>query len=187
MRMTFWKSIVARWSAHRRALRYLISLEEGYLRAELIDQESLRQTKSFLRAVFQASLENVRSRVLICARSPKPLPLAGCMAALPDVKRNAWYRSNKIAIVGNSARLGFPGNDIETRARQQGLNLSLFPDEGAALRWFHDRRQGSRRVDDGNHNHDEAALRLAAEDQRRREDRRQAPLHFGRGEMQVRA
>ena len=133
MRMTFWKSIVTRWSAHRRALRYLISLEEGYLRAELIDQESLGQAKAFLRAVFRVSLENVRSRVLICARSPKPLPLAGCIAALPDVKRNAWYRSNKIAIVGNSARLGFPGDDIEARARQQGLNLSHFPDEGAAL------------------------------------------------------
>jgi hypothetical protein len=184
MRMTFWKSIVARWSAHRRALRYLISLEEEYLRAELIDQESLRQTKAFLRAVFQASLENVRSRVLICARSPKPLPLAGCIAALPDVKRNAWYRSNKIAIVGNSARLGFPGDDIEARARGQGLNLSLFPDEAAALRWFHDRRQGSRRVDDGNHGHDEA-LRPAIEGQRRREDRRQAPLHIVRGEIQV--
>ena len=42
MRMAFWKSIVARWFAHRRALRYLISLEEGYLRAELIDQKSRR-------------------------------------------------------------------------------------------------------------------------------------------------
>ena len=170
---------MARWSAHRRALRYLISLEDGYLRAELIDQKSLRQTKSFLRAVFQASLENVRSRVLICARSPKPLPLAGCVAALPDMKGNAWYRSNKIAIVGNSARLGFPGDDIAARARQQGLNLSLFPDEAAALRWFHDRRQGSRRA-----GHDEA-LRPALEDQRRRQDRRQAPLHLVRGEMRV--
>jgi hypothetical protein len=187
MRMTFWKSIVTRWSARRRALRYLISLEEGYLRAELIDQESLGQAKAFLRAVFRASLENVRSRVLICARSPKPLPLAGCIAALPDVKRNAWYRSNKIAIVGNSARLGFPGDDIEARARRQGLNLSLFPDEGAALRWFHDRRQGWRRVDDGNHSHDEAAPRPAIEDQRRRQDRRQAPRHIVRGEMQVSA
>jgi hypothetical protein len=179
MRMTLWKSIVARWSAHRRALRYLISLEEGYLRAELIDQKSLRQTKAFLRAVFQASLENVRSRVLIYARSPKPLHLDRCIGALPDVKKNAWYRSNKIAIVGNSAKLGFPGIDIETRARQQGLNLSLFPDEGAALRWFHDRRQGSRRA-----GHDEA-LRPAIEDQRRREDRRQAPPHIVRGEMPV--
>jgi hypothetical protein len=99
------------------------------------------------------------------------------MAALPDVKRNAWYRSNKIAIVGSSARLGFPGDDIEVRARQQGLNLSLFPDEGAALRWFHDRRQGSRRV-----GHDEA-LRQAMEDRRRREDRRQAPLHMVRRDI----
>jgi len=106
------------------------------------------------------------------------------MAALPDVKRNAWYRSNKIAIVGNSARLGFPGDDIQARARRQGLNLSLFPDEGAALRWFHDRRQGLRRAGDGNRSHDEA-LRPAIEDQRRREDRRQAPPHIVRGEMPV--
>lgn len=174
--MTFWKSILARLSAHRRALRCLITLEAGYLRAELIDQESLSQTRAFLHAVFQASLENVRSRVLICARSPKPLYLAGCIDALPNMKRNAWYRSNKIAIVGNSASLGFPGDDIETRARRQGLNLSLFSDEGAALRWFHDRRQGARRVSDGNHRRDEAAsLRGAIEDQRQRKDRRQPP------------
>ena len=184
MRMAFWKSIVARWFAHRRALRYLISLEEGYLRAELIDQQSRGQTKAFLRAVFQASLENVRSRVLIYARSPKLLRLDACKAALPNVKENAWYRANKIAIVGNGTSLRLPGDDIEARAKRQGLNLSLFPDEAAALRWFHDRRQGSRRVGDGNHRHDEA-LRPAIEDQRRREDRRQAPLQLGRGEMQV--
>jgi hypothetical protein len=184
MRMTFWKSIVARLLAHRRALRYLITLEPGYLRAELIDQGSLSQTRAFLHAVFRASLENVRSRVLIYARSPKPLHLAGCVDALPDMKRNAWYRSNKIAIVGNSARLGFPGNDIEARARQQGLNLSLFPDEGAALRWFHDRRQGSRRAGDGNDRHDETAPRPATEDQRQRQDRRQAPRHI-RGDLQM--
>ena len=185
--MTLWKSVVARWSARRRALRYLISLEEGYLRAELIDQQSRGQTKSFLRAVFRASLENVRSRVLIYARSPKPFHLDRCIGALPDVKKNAWYRSNKIAIVSKGARLGLPGDDIEARARRQGLNLSLFPDEAAALRWFHDRRQGWRRVDDGNHSHDEAAPRPAIEDQRRRQDRRQAPRHIVRGEMQVSA
>ena len=184
MRITLWKSIVARWAARRRALRYLISLEEGYLRAELIDQQSRGQTKSFLRAVFRASLENVRSRVLIYARSPKPFDLDRCIGALPDVKKNAWYRSNKIAIVGKGARLGLPGDDIEARARRQGLNLSLFPDEAAALRWFHDRRQGSRRAGDGNHSHDEK-LRPAIEEQRRREDRRRAPVHTVRGEIQV--
>lgn len=184
-RMTFWKSIVARWSARRRALRYLISLEEGYLRAELIDQQSIRQTKAFLHAVFRASLENVRSRVLIYARSPKPLHLDGCVDALPDVKRNAWYRSNKIAIVGHSATLGFPGNDIQTRARRRGLNLSLFPDEGAALRWFHDRRQGSRRVGDEEHLHEAASLRPAVQVQRRRQDRRQAPHHIVRENLQM--
>jgi hypothetical protein len=161
-------------------------LEEGYLRAELINQESLRQTKAFLHAVFRASLENVRSRVLIYARSPKPLHLAGCIAALPDMKRNTWYRSNKIAVVGHNASLGFPGDDIEARARRQGLNLSLFPDEGAALRWFHDRHQGSRRVGDEDHRHDEApSPRPAVEDQRRRQDRRQAPRRIVRENLQM--
>jgi len=184
--MTFWKGIAARLSASRSALKYLMTLEAGYLRAELINQESRRQTRAFLHAVFRASLENLRSRVLIYVRSSKPLYLAGCVDVLPDMKRIAWYQSNKIAIVGNSASLGSPGDYIETRARQQGLNLSFFPDEAAALRWFHDRRQGSRRVTDGNYRHDGAAsLRRAIEDQRRGQDRRQAPRHTVRGDMQM--
>jgi len=183
--MTFWKGVAARLSAPRSALKYLMTLEAGYLRAELINQESLRQTRAFVRAVFRASLENLRSRILIYVRSPKPLYLAGCVDVLPDMKRIAWYRSNKIAIVGNNASLGSPG-DIETRARQQGLNLSFFPDEAAALRWFHDRRQGPRRVNDGNYRRDEAASpRRAIEDQRWGQDRRQAPPHVVRGDVQM--
>src|SRR3989442_13168918 len=132
MRITLWKSIVARWAARRRALRYLISLEEGYGRAELIDQQSRGQTKSFLRAVFRASLENGRSRVLIYARSPKPFHLDRCIGALPDGKKKAWYRSNKIAIVGKGAGLGLPGHQTRAGAERQGVMLSVFPQEVAA-------------------------------------------------------
>jgi len=186
IRMTFWKRIAARLSAHRSALQYLISLEADYLRAELIDQESLRQTRVFLDAVFRTSLDNLRSRVLICARSPKPVRLARCVHVLPDMKGIAWYRPNKIAIVRNRASLDLPDKDIQRRARQRGLNLSFFPDEAAALRWFHDRRRGPRRGSEADYSHDEAASSGGAvEDQRRQQDRRQAQRHIFPADLQL--
>jgi hypothetical protein len=184
--MTVWKRIAARLLAHWGAPNYLITAEADWLRAELVNHESLRQMRDFLHTVFRASVDNMRSRVLIYVRSPKPLHLVGCVNVFPEAKGVAWYRSNKIAIVGSSANIDFPRNDIQTRARQRGINLSFFSNEAAALRWFHDRRKGPRRVRERNYGHSEvASLRRAIEDQRQRQDRRQAPRHIVPGGLQL--
>jgi hypothetical protein len=159
-------------------MRYLITLETDYLRAELLGQDTFEETRSFLHAVFWASIEHLRSHVLICARSTKPLFGADVEEVFPYMKRIAWYRSNKIALVGNAVPPGLSSKHIETHAQRHGINLCSFPDEAAALRWFHDRRKrrerryARRRIDAEGSSRDVAAGPRPIEDRRRLQDRR---------------
>jgi hypothetical protein len=151
-----------------------MALEADYLRVELLDQGTVDETRAFLRAVFSASLERLRAHILIYVRTRRPLFTAGASKTLfPDVRGIEWYRSNKIAIVGNCAVLGLRGNDLETCARR--LNLSIFAEEAAALRWFNDRRWGPGRVCERNYLGNKVRLLFQAiKDQRQRQDRRQS-------------
>jgi len=183
--MTFWKKHCTPLVAHRRALRYLISLEE-VPESGAVDQESLGQAKAFLRAVFSGKAWK------ICVRASDMRSLNEALAlgrmhsrVLPDVKEmpgTGRTRSRSWAIAQGLGSLARHRGACET----QGLNLFAFSGRRAALRWFHDRRQGWRPV------MMEIMITTsstgpAIEDPTPATDRRQAPRHIVRGEMQVSA
>lgn len=159
-------------------MKYKITWETDYLRAELLEQQTPEELRSFLGAVFWASMERLQSRILICAGASTPLFAAESDEVLPYLKRIAWHGSNRIVVVAAS---GLRNEHLETRARQQGINLWSFPDEAAAIRWLRDRRRGydrrraPRRIGGGGEPRDGAASpSRMVEDRRRDQDRRQA-------------
>lgn len=134
-------AIIRFWSA----MRYQITIEADYLRAELQALESREEIRAFVHAVFSASVEYLRALVLIDVRSEKPLFSEGSEEIFPYMKRIAWYQSNKIAVIGNALAPGISDMHIRKSAQQHGINLFGFPDEAEALRWLRDRRRYERR------------------------------------------
>jgi len=168
---------------HWSAMRYRITIEADYLRAELLALESREEIRTFLHAVFSASVEYLHGLVLIDVRSEKPLFSEGSEEiekAFPHMGRITWYQSNKIAIIGNALAPGVSDTRIGRRARLQGINLCGFSNEEEALRWLHDRRRCERRdaarrasVEHSPGGKTAAPARLV-NDRRQRRDQRQA-------------
>ena len=104
--------------AVRSTMRYQITAEAGYLRAELFNRETVEETRAFLRAVVRENAKHRRPCVLILVRVSKPI-----FQVVPH--RLIEY--------------------IELLARQRRLNVRSFRDEPAALQWLKDQRKAEDR------------------------------------------
>ncbi len=122
-------------------MKYVITLESDYLRAELFDHGTVEDTKIFLRAVFWASVEYLRGRVLIHVRSSRPFLSAESDDAFGYIRRIGRYRTNRIALLGDIAESSLR-RYLAARAGWQNVNLRCFSDESKALHWLRDRREG---------------------------------------------
>ena len=127
------------------SMKFGLNLEAEFLRAELLDHSAPGDIKTFLHAVFWASVEHLRARVMIDIRAPEPLFTSVRDENFRYVRRIAWYRTNRIALVGNVLAPGVAASDIEALARKQGVILRSFDNEQQALEWFRDRRKFNRR------------------------------------------
>jgi hypothetical protein len=126
---------------------YKITLDQGVLRAELFDRETIAETKIFFRAVVSANKESGRPYILISVRSSKPIfKLEGLIEYLREL---AAAPSQRIALLGDTRDVRLSHEYLEVIARQHGLNVRSFLDEAAARRWFEDLRgeQERRRQD----------------------------------------
>jgi hypothetical protein len=130
-------------------MKYTITIEPDFLRAELRAHAGGADIRAFLHAVFWAGVQHLRSNVVIEVRSAAPLFADSSdpdpLDVFPYVKRIAWYRTNRIALVQSASQVGLPVEKIEAGARARRINLRCFEDEATALRWFHDRRVQDRR------------------------------------------
>jgi hypothetical protein len=117
-----------------------ITIEQGYLKAELFNRNTTEETRDALAAITAAARKQGCSRVLISVHASRPIfrieqsGLLECFKAFGDMSR---YR---IALTGDSEELRLSQQYLEAVAQRAGLNVRSFPSRQAALDWFKDRR-----------------------------------------------
>jgi len=112
-----------------------VTVEPGYIRAELFNRQTLEETQSFLDATVAAATEHACAHLLICISNSKPLFAVeryGFSRYL-DIALKAGF---KIALVGSSRELRIAHQYYATLAQLRGVNLSAFPDEADAITWL---------------------------------------------------
>jgi hypothetical protein len=115
---------------------YKITIEPGYLKAELFNRETMGQTREFLQLVAEAAMKHLRSRVLISVRSSNPVFTVERSGFLAYFRKLGADPTHKIALLGDSEELGISHQYIELIAQQHGVRVKSFRDEASALRWF---------------------------------------------------
>ena len=132
----------APYKAIRRPVKmlYKVTIEPGYLKAELFNRETMEETREFLQIVAGAAMRHQRSCVLICVNSSNPVFTVERSGFLAYFRRLATDPSHKIALIGDSEELGISHQYIELIGRQHGVNVQSFRDEASALKWFNGRR-----------------------------------------------
>jgi hypothetical protein len=128
-----------------RTMKYRISTENGFLRADLLDRETADETRMFLQAVVLASINHRCSRVLVHVRLSKPLFTVERHGVLRTLKRIASDPTHKIALLGDTVELGMSHDYVSLLGRQQGISLRSFQREADAVEWLKDRRRGEER------------------------------------------
>ena len=124
---------------------YKISAEPDYLRAELLDRETVEETQQFLRAVVRQNAKYQRHCVLILVRLSKPVFQVAAHRLIEYIEELSRDPVRQIALVGDSMGLQMSHEYIELLARQRGLNVRSFREEAAALGWLKDQRQSADR------------------------------------------
>jgi hypothetical protein len=115
---------------------YKINIEPDYMRADLFNRETVKETQEFFDIVAGTALQHRRSRILISVHSSSTLfavERSGFFARFRNVSGDP---SHKIALVADTVELGFSHQYIETLGRQQGMNVRHFRDERSALAWL---------------------------------------------------
>lgn len=120
---------------------YRISAEAGYLRAELLDRETVGETRAFFRAVVRENARHRRPSVLILVRLSMPVFRVALHRLLEHLEVLSGQPARRIALVGDATELHMSHEYIEFLARQRGLNVRSFRSEAAALQWLGDQRR----------------------------------------------
>ncbi len=119
-----------------RAVRYSIVAVKHYLKAELLDRETVEETREFLVALAQAARRHGSSRVLICVHSSRPIFRIEQYQASAYLKELSARPGLKVALVAHRADVRSAHQYVELLARQQGANLKSFEEESAAIDWL---------------------------------------------------
>jgi hypothetical protein len=112
-----------------------ISVESGYLRAELVNRRTVEETRHFLEAVLPAALEHGIPFILIRVRNSVPIftiERFGFSQYLDLVFKSKY----KIALVADTPELRIAHQYIATIARMRGVKLRTFSDEASAVGWL---------------------------------------------------
>jgi hypothetical protein len=112
-----------------------ISVEAGYLRAELFNRQTADETRRFLDALHAAALEHRRVRILVCVRNSKPIFTVeryGISRYLEIAFKSAY----KIALMGDTPELRIAHQYIALLAVMRGVDLRTFRDEIVAIGWL---------------------------------------------------
>ncbi|HET7766829.1 MAG TPA: hypothetical protein VFK92_17220 [Burkholderiales bacterium] len=114
---------------------YKITVEPGYLRAELFNRETMEETRAFLQLVASSALKHGRSRVLISVRSSNPVFTVERSGFLAYFRNLAGDPEHRIALLGDSEELGLSHQYVELIGQQHGVKVQSFRDEASALQW----------------------------------------------------
>ncbi len=155
-------------------MAYKITVEQDFFRAELIDRETVEETKDFLRAVARHSARH--SSVLIQVRSSKPIFQVEHYGLIDSFREIARSPSHRIALLADALDLQASHEYIELIAKQRGLNVRSFASEAEALEWFKERPRAPESLKQQPQGEEEERRHLDRrqfQDRRQREDRRQ--------------
>ena len=118
---------------------YRISVEPGYLKAELFNRRTAEETRAFLIAVAAEGISHDLRRALISVHSSHALFALERFgfSAFVDLARKI---SDRIALTADSRELRLAQEYAAMLARWRGINVRAFHGEGAAVEWLKDRR-----------------------------------------------
>jgi hypothetical protein len=116
------------------------------LRAELLDRESVEETRSFLEAVLRENHKHRRPCLLIHVAHSRPVFHVEQHGLIDCFRDLAVASVSQIALLGDTEDLRLSHEYLELIAHQNGLEVRSFADEQAALGWFrHQRSEPERR------------------------------------------
>lgn len=121
-------------------MRYRITVEPGYVNAELFDRKTPEETRDFLAAVVAECRQHQLPRVLISVQSSRPIFRAEEYGLSSFVELAVKF-SGKIAILGDSAESRSAQEYAVMLARLRGVNVRTFRDKATAIGWLTDPRQ----------------------------------------------
>jgi hypothetical protein len=121
-------------------MRCEITVEPGYLKAELVDRQTPEETRDAFAVVAAAAREHGRSQILVSVRASRPISQVEQSRFLESFREFSGTPRHRIALTGDSDELRLSQQYIESVARRNGINVRSLPDERAALDWFKDRR-----------------------------------------------
>jgi len=125
-------------------MKYQITVEPGYLRADLYYRKTAAETREFLDAVAAEGIKHQRWRILIsvhASRSIFTVEKYGISSFLDLAVRYA----EKIALHADAIELHIAHDYIALLARARGINVRTFRNEAAAIEWLKDQRYRSER------------------------------------------
>jgi len=128
-------------------MKYQITMEHGFLRADLLERETAEETRAFVQAVSLASISHHCSRVLVHVRLSNPLFTVERHGVLGAFKKIASDPAHRIALLGDTLELGMSHDYVSLLGRQQGINLRSFQTEGEAVGWLKNRLEEGNLVD----------------------------------------
>ena len=115
---------------------YRISIEADYLKADLFNRTTVKETQEFFDIVATSALDHRRTRILISVRASSPVFAVDRSGFFTHFRSVSVDPSHKIALVADTEELQFSHQYIEELGRQQGINVKNFRDERSGLAWF---------------------------------------------------
>src|SRR5437879_13923818 len=107
-------------------MQYQITMERGFLRADLHDRETAEETRAFLQSVVLSSVNHRCSRILVHVRLSNPLFTVERHGVLKHFKEIAADPFQRIARLGNTLELGMSHHYVSLVGRQPGVTLRTF-------------------------------------------------------------
>jgi hypothetical protein len=121
-------------------MRYRITAESSYLKAELFNRRTAEETRDFLEALAAEGVKQQLRVALITVRMSDPifsLERFGFSAFL----NLAEQISDRIALMADTPELRIAQEYAAMIARWRGINVRTFRDEATAIEWLKGGRQ----------------------------------------------
>jgi hypothetical protein len=114
---------------------YKITIEPDYLKADLFNRETVKETQEFFEVVADSALQHQLCRILISVHSSSPLFAVGRTGFLTRFRDVSANPSHRIALVADTEELSVSHQYVEALGRQQGINVRNFRDEVSGAVW----------------------------------------------------
>ena len=125
--------------AFHNAMRYQITVESGYLRADLFFRRTAGETREFLNAVAAEGIKHQLWRILISVHASRPIFTVEKYGLSSFLDLAARY-AEKIALHADAIETHLAHDYAALLARARGINVRTFRNSAAAIEWLNDRR-----------------------------------------------